>query len=252
MKKIIIMSECIINTENLTKTYGNLVALNQVNFCLPYEGVTGLVGDNGAGKTTLVSMLTGVFPPTEGKIYFEGKKVDFKSPCDAIEKGIRSVHQILQVVKIRKVYENFFMGREICKNYLFDLIKIIDKNAEIAETKKSLEEYSCFIDVEKTVDQLSGGQTQIFQVIKHLIWDPKVLILDEPTTALSVDASERIFKLIRKINVPTLVISHNLLQIMKFCDRIAILRNGQLVDMQNTKQTTLENISKIMMGYSLD
>jgi len=243
------MPDYIIETRGLTKVFGTLVALDHVTFGLQSEGITGLIGDNGAGKTTFISLLTGVYPPTEGDILFEGEKVKFGSPADAIKKGIRTVHQILQVVKIRKVYENFFMGKEICKNYLSNFLKIVDTRAEIEETRKCLKAYGYDFDVEKNVEQLSGGETQIFEVVKHMNWDPRVLILDEPTTALSADKSAKVFELIRQLQVPTLVISHNLLQIMEYCDRIAILRKGTLVALKDAKATSLEEISKIMMGY---
>jgi simple sugar transport system ATP-binding protein len=243
------MTKFIIETKGLTKKFSHLVALNNVNFCLPSEGITGLVGDNGAGKSTLIKIITGNIPATEGEIFFDGKKVELKSPANAIKLGIRTVHQVLQVVGKRAVYENVFMGREKIKKEL-KFLKIVDKKAEIEETEKMSKEYNCDIDdVKKSMDQLSGGQRQAVVLLKEAFWNPKVLILDEPTTALSADKSKNIFNIIKGLNIPTMVVSHNLLQVMEFCNRIAIIRKGELIGMFDTKDTNLEMISKLMMGY---
>jgi len=242
------MSEFTIETKGLTKQFGGLVALNNVNFRLPSQGITGLIGDNGAGKSTLILTITGNIPPTKGEIYFCGEKVELKSPGNAIRMGIRTVHQVLQVVEKRTVYENVFMGREKCRKDL-SFLKIVDTKAEIEETERIAKAYNFDVDdVKKRMDQLSGGQRQAFVVLKEALWNPKVLILDEPTTALSVDKSAKIFEIVKGLNVPTLVVSHNLLQILEFCDRVAILRKGELIGMYDTEDTDLETISKLMMG----
>lgn len=189
----------IMEVRNISKSFDNIKALNKVNIDLEKGEIHGLIGDNGAGKSTLIKIISGVLKPDEGEILINNKKMSFNSPKDAEKEGISTVHQYKGIVRSRKVYENFFMGSEIFHSFIFGLIKILKEEEMKNRAKNALEEYGFDFDVEKEVSFLSGGQTQIIQLVKALDKKPHVLLLDEPTTALSSRVKEKFIEFLLEI-----------------------------------------------------
>jgi simple sugar transport system ATP-binding protein len=170
---------------NIHKWFGKIYALKGVDFCVNRAEVVGLVGDNGAGKSTLIKILSGVYPPDIGEIFFEEKRVSFKSPKNAIELGIETLYQDIALVPQMDVARNFFLGREITKD--LGPVKFLDLKRMAQESLKSLEAIGLRIaDPRISVENLSGGQRQGVALARAMYFKRKLVILDEPTNNLSV------------------------------------------------------------------
>jgi ABC-type sugar transport system ATPase subunit len=245
--------EKVLEVRDISKSYGNIIALNNVSMDLEKGEIHGLIGDNGAGKSTLIKIISGALKPDKGEIIVNGEMKNFNSPKDAEKEGISTVHQYKGIVHIRKVYENFFMGSEIYHSYLFGLIKFLKEKEMKEKTREALEEYGFDFDVEKEVNQLSGGQTQIIYLVKELYKNPHVLLLDEPATALSARVKEKFndfllqIKNVKKTSI--LIIGHNMIDICKLSDRITILRRGEKVSTEYAKDIeSIKTLEQFMTG----
>lgn len=234
----------IIRVENLTKIYDGMLALNNVSLTTHEKEIIGLVGDNGAGKSTLLNILVGLFPPDKGKIYLNGKETRFSSPADARRQGIEIVYQFENMVEGMTVYKNFFLGREIIKRGTLDN-KIMRRKSEEALDKIGISKSS-----NQLVEALSGGQRQAVALGRAFYFGKHVLLLDEPTTGLSlkeVDKTLKRIKLIRdKVSMSIIFVTHNLQHIMPIADRIIVLYHGEKVLDKNTEHTNIEEISKMV------
>ena len=234
----------IIRGENLTKIYDGMLALNNVSFTTHEKEIIGLVGDNGAGKSTLLNILVGLFPPDKGKIYLNGKETRFSSPADARRQGIEIVYQFENMVEGMTVYKNFFLGIEIIKRGTLDN-KIMRRKSEEALDKIGISKSS-----NQLVEALSGGQRQAVALGRAFYFGKHVLLLDEPTTGLSlkeVDKTLKRIKLIRdKVSMSIIFVTHNLQHIMPIADRIIVLYHGEKVLDKNTEHTNIEEISKMV------
>ncbi len=236
--------EEIIRTENLTKKYDTMVALDNVSFVAHKKEIIGLVGDNGAGKSTLINILVGLFPPDEGKIFLDGREVRFTSPGDARKRGIEIVYQFSNLIEGMPIYKNFFMGREIINR------GILDNKAMRKESEYALDEIGITKSADQLVEELSGGQRQAVSLGRAFHFGTKVLLLDEPTTGLSlkeVDRTLNRIKLIRdKANMSIIFVTHNLRHIMPIADRIMVLYHGEKVLDKETKHTNIAELTKMI------
>jgi len=216
---------------NIVKYYGHVQALNNVNLRLRKGEVLGLVGDNGAGKSTLVKILRGVIKPTSGDVLIEGVKREFKSPRDAVQQGIQCVYQEDALVEQLSVAENFFLGQEPIRNKKNALVKLVDYKTMREESSRFLSEMGFKLDVIDEINSFSGGERQAVSILRALYFDPKILLLDEPTTALSEKAKERLFTLLEetKKSCPMILITHDIYDAVRMCDRIVVLKHGQIV-----------------------
>jgi len=234
----------IIRAENLTKRYDSVAALNNVSFVTHEKEIIGLVGDNGAGKSTLLNILVGLFPPDEGKIYIYGKEVKFSSPADARKKGIEIVYQFENLVEGMNIYKNFFMGREIINRGVLNN-KIMQKMSE-----EALEKIGITRDANQLVEGLSGGQRQAVALGRAFYFGKNVLLLDEPTTGLSLKEVDNTLERIRLIrqNAPMSIIfvTHNMQHIMPIADRIIVLYHGEKVLDKKTEHTDIRELTKII------
>ena len=237
----------IIRGENLTKIYDGMLALNNVSFTTHEKEIIGLVGDNGAGKSTLLNILIGLFPPDKGKIYLNGKETRFSSPADARRQGIEIVYQFENMVEGMTVYKNFFLGREIIKRGTLDN-KIMRRKSEEALDKIGISKSS-----NQLVEALSGGQRQAVALGRAFYFGKHVLLLDEPTTGLSlkeVDKTLKRIKLIRdKASMSIIFVTHNLQHIMPIADRIIVLYHGEKIFDKNTEHTNIEEISQMITTH---
>ena len=220
--------EPLLKVRGLYKSFGAVQALTDVNLDLPAGAVTALVGDNGAGKSSLVKCLSGTYEPDRGDIYFEGRPVRIRSAHDAAELGIETVYQDLALADNLDIVQNMFLGRERLRHRLLDEN---DMEKAATETLAGLR-VTTVRSIRQPVGSLSGGQRQSVAVAKAVMWNSKLVIMDEPTAALGVTQTTQVFELIRRLRergLAVLVISHNLNDVFAVADRVAILYLGKLV-----------------------
>lgn len=242
----------LVRMENIHKRFGGVVALRGVNFDLDYSEIVGLVGDNGAGKSTLIKILSGAHPPTEGTIYFEGKKVEINSPKDAKQIGIETVYQDLALAENLDVASNIFLGREFIRGGLGKFLRMIDKKKMWQEAEKVMRSLEIQIGSVKTlVQNLSGGQRQAVAIGKTVYLKPKVIIMDEPTANISVKERNKVLELIRKLKkegISLIFISHNLHEVFSVVDRVVVLNRGEKVGDEKVENTSIDEVVKLMIG----
>jgi D-xylose transport system ATP-binding protein len=218
----------LLSLKALTKHFGPVEALRYCDLDIPAGKVTALIGDNGAGKSTLIKTISGIYPPSSGHMFWEGKEVHVHSPREADALGITTVYQDLALCDNLDIVQNMYLGHEATKAGLLDEITM-----EI-ETKKLLRDLSVFTvqSVRQLVGSLSGGQRQAIAVARAVMRDTKLVILDEPTAALGVSQTKLVLDLIKTLagrGIAVLVISHNLIDVFEVADRIAVLHLGTLI-----------------------
>ncbi len=222
----------IVEMLNIEKRFGGVHALRGVDLVLRHNEVLGLVGDNAAGKSTLMKVLSGAYIPDEGEIFIEGEKVDFASPMDARRQGIEMVYQDYALANNLDVAANVFMGREVVSTQLGPFGVMNDRYME-QEAKQLLHRLKIDIpSVRLKVERLSGGQRQSVAIARATAFDAKVIIMDEPTAALSVAAIDQVLDLVRELKAQgasIIVISHRLEDIYQVSDRMIVLRQGRKV-----------------------
>jgi ABC-type sugar transport system ATPase subunit len=244
--------EPLLSVKNLTKRFGGLVAVNQVSMDVHPGEVVGLVGDNGAGKSTLIKMISGVYQPNEGEIYFDGKLVHITNPSQARDMGIETIYQDLALAGNLDMSANIFLGRERKKRYLGGVIRVLDEKFMLQESQKLLQTLDVHIpSVRAKIDYLSGGQRQAVAIARALYWDARLMIMDEPTNNLGVTEQAKVLDLIRRLRdqgVPVIVISHTIRDIFAVSDRIVVLHRGRKVADKRTQDTSTEEIIQYIMG----
>ncbi|HTW43191.1 MAG TPA: ATP-binding cassette domain-containing protein [Solirubrobacteraceae bacterium] len=212
----------------VTKTFGPVQALTDVDLDVPVGAVTALAGDNGAGKSVLIKTVAGLWQPDAGEIRWEGRPVRLRSPRQAEDLGITTIYQDLALCDNLDIVQNMFLGREILRHGLLDEV-VMEQDA-----RRTLQELSVtsVLSIRQPVLSLSGGQRQSVAVAKALMTNSKLVIMDEPTAALGVSQTRTVLELIRRLagrGVAVIVISHNINDVFSVADRIAILRLGRLV-----------------------
>jgi D-xylose transport system ATP-binding protein len=226
----------------ISKAFGAVQALYHVDFEVRRGEVMGLVGDNGAGKSTLIKGIAGIYPFDEGEVRFEGNSVQIHSPRDAARLGIEVVYQDLALADNLDVVSNMFLGRERVRNGL-----VLDEpgmERAAATTLASLS-VTTLRSVRQRVIGLSGGQRQAVAVAKSVMWNSKLVILDEPTAALGVAQTRQVLDLVRRLaeqNLGVVIISHNLHDVFECADRITVLRLGQRVALLERARTTQQEV----------
>jgi len=240
--------EIILEGKHIWKRFGAIQALKDVSFKLYKKEVLGLVGDNGAGKSTLVKIITGIYPPDKGEIYFEGKKVRFSSPLEARRAGIETVYQDLALIDLMDIYRNFFLGREITKGK--GPFKILDIKKMKEECMSVFSQLGIGIrSPDEIVSFLSGGEKQSISIGRSIYFGVKVLILDEPTMALSIKESRKVLELVEKIRqqgLSVIFITHNIYHVYSIADRFMILNRGVKLGEFYKEDVTPEDISEII------
>src|SRR5215472_18663231 len=225
------MSEEVLRTEHLSKSFGRVTALRDASIRLAKGEVLGLLGDNGAGKSTLLKILTGFHRPSSGKIYFEGKELELKSVSHARSLGIEPVYQDLALINELNVYRNMFLQREIMYG---GPLRILNDGTMRARAKEQLKQMGVNIpSVDVEISKLSGGQRQGIAVARSVYANAKVLLLDEPTAAMGVRESAMILDLIKRLkeraDVSVIIVAHNYAHVFDVCDRVSLLQNGEIV-----------------------
>ena len=242
------MSEVLIEAKGISKEFSGVRVLDNIDIGIERGEIFGIIGENGAGKSTLVKILSGIYTPTEGKIFFEGKEVEIKDPLHAKMIGISIIPQEFNLINELNVYENIFLGSEITRKGFLNTREMKRRTISL------LEELKKSIDPEEKIERLSVAQKQMVEIAKAIAYDSKLLIMDEPTTVLTLNEIEILFDLMRSLKergVTIIYISHKLKEVRKICDRVMVLRDGQMISVSQTGEVDEEEMAKRMVGREL-
>ena len=247
------MSEFRLEMRGVCKSFPGVKALDHAQLQLRPGTVHALMGENGAGKSTLMKCMFGIYKMDEGEIYYEGEKVDIHDPMDALKKGIAMVHQELQPVPARTVGENIFLGRYPIKKAL-GFIPHVDHEKMYADTAALLQKVRMDFDPRQKLGELSVSQMQSVEIAKAVSANCKVLILDEPTSSLTQNEVEALFRIVddlKKEGVSIVYISHKMDEILRISDEVTIMRDGQYIGTWPAKELTTDLIITRMVGREL-
>ncbi len=243
----------VLEARNIVKTYGQLTALDGVDFELQAGEILAVVGDNGAGKSTLIKTLTGAVRPTSGEILLDGEPVHFKGPLDARRAGIETVYQDLAVAPALDIASNLFLGRELrCRGILGSVFRRLDNKRMRQEAESAMTDLKFRLpSITNAVEALSGGQRQGVAVARAAMFARRLVIMDEPTAALGVKETGQVLDLIRSIRergLAVVLISHNMPNVFEVSDRIHIMRLGKRAAVVSPKTHSMGEVVAIMTG----
>jgi len=246
-------NKAVLSVRWVTKHFGGVEALSDVSFEVSAGEVVGLVGDNGAGKSTLVKMLSGVHTASSGYLEIDGVRQHFERPSDATAAGIATVYQDLSLAMQRSVAANFFLGRELTSpTGVGRLFGILDRRAMERQTHEALSRLLTRVpDVRIPCRALSGGQRQGLAIARAVTWCDRLLILDEPTSALGVEQQREVLDIIRRARdtgVGVLLVSHQMNDVVSVCDRAVVLRLGRVATVLEREELTLETLVGYITG----
>ncbi|MGZ3755066.1 MAG: sugar ABC transporter ATP-binding protein [Mucilaginibacter sp.] len=236
--------------ENICKRFSGIAALDNVNMQFSGGKVTAILGENGAGKSTLMKILSGVYADYEGNIIYKGEKVCFKNPREAQQAGIGIIHQELNLIPYLNITENLFLGRELCNNW-----GMLDKKAMQVKTEELLAKLKLNVKPDTLIADLKVGQQQIVEIAKALLYDCEVIIMDEPTSAISESEAAILFDIIadlKKENKAIVYISHKLNELFKIADYYTVLRDGKTIESGEMKGMTHDTLIHKMVGRDID
>ncbi len=229
-----------IELKKVSKTFGKVIANDQIDLVIRSGEILALLGENGSGKTTLMNILSGIYKPDGGSVFLYGKETHFKSPKESIRQGIGMIHQHFKLVEVLTAKENILLGEGI-------------------STKANLDEicrkFGFNIDLNQKIYNLSVGEKQTVEIIKVLARGAQVLILDEPTAVLTPQETQNLFKVLIKMKEQgqaVVIITHKLNEVMEISDRVTILRKGKSIDSVYTHETDVQKLTEMMVGYPVD
>lgn len=238
----------LLKMQNISKTFGTNKVLDHVQFDLMPGEVHALIGENGAGKSTLMKILMGIYEADEGTVEMEGKKVFFPNPSKALEAGIAMIHQELNPILDMSVAENIFTGKEIRKH------GFVDKKAQEEEATHYLEELGVTISPATLMRKLSVSEIQMVEIAKTLSWGARIIIMDEPTSAITESEVGKLFENIRmltKKGIGIIYISHKMDELFEISDRITVLRDGTYISTSDTAEITPRELIRRMVGRDI-
>ena len=238
----------LVELKNISLSFGGVRAVDNVSLDLFPGEVVGLLGHNGAGKSTLIKILAGAYQMDEGEIWIEGKKANIHSPRDARRHNIETIYQTLALADNLDAPSNLFLGRELTNRF-----GLVDDAQMEAETRKIMARLNPnFKKISEPVSALSGGQRQSVAIARAVYFNAKILIMDEPTAALGVHETKMVADLIQELKAQGLgifLISHDTREMMDLCDRVSVMKNGQLIGTERVEDVTEDDIlSMIIMG----
>lgn len=243
------MEKKLLDMQNISKNFGSVQALKSVSLDLCAGEVLALMGENGAGKSTLMNILSGSLQPSAGEIYLHGEKVAVPDPITAKKLGIAKIHQELQVVPELSVAENIFLGRWMSKAG-----PVVDFKGMITEAKKYLDMLDVKVDPSKKLKDLRIGEQQLVEIAKAISLNSRIIIMDEPTSAISEKEAEKLFTIIRRLRSEgkgIIYITHRMEEIFKIADRLTVMRDGQYIGTVRAADTTKDEIIKMMVGRDM-
>ena len=235
--------------KNISKEYPGVKALQDVSISFEQGEVHALVGENGAGKSTFIKSISGAIRPTSGTIEFEGRSYPYMEPAKAIEMGIAVVYQELIQFEAMSVADNIFMGVKEYQGL------VLNDRAREKKAAELLAEFDCHVSPSARIRELSIANRQIVELTKAMVRNAKVIIMDEPTAAITVSEQESLFKLVDKLKankVTVIYISHRLDELFRICDRVSILRDGQYVTTKDIKDTSKQELINILRNPGTD
>ena len=241
--------------KEISKNFGHVQALDNVNLSLNEGEVLGLIGDNGAGKSTLVKILSGVYQADKGEIYLNGEQIHINKPKDAFAHGIRMVYQDLLLCGHIDVAGNIFLGRELVKDKAAGVLQTMDQSEMVKKSREFLEELGINLPSYDTqVRNLSGGQQQAVAISRVLWGEPDIVIMDEPVANLGVERKKEVLNLILKLkerSIGTIVIDHSFENIFTVADRVLVLREGKKVGVRLIEETDPDELTQLMVGAEI-
>ena len=244
--------EIVLKTEDLTKHYGGVHALEGANFEMKKGEHVAIMGDNGAGKSTFVRQITGVEQRTRGKVWLYGDEVNFAGPLDAREAGIETVFQTLALADELNVPDNLFLGREMTKANWLGPFRLLDYKGMRQATIDGLNKTAVKIpNIRNSIRNMSGGQRQCVAIARTATFHSRLTIMDEPTAALGVQETaqvENIIRTLKEAGEPLILISHNMRQVMDLVDRIVVFRRGRMVANLNKNETDGQDVVAYITG----
>jgi len=246
----------LVEMKNISKTFGAVRALQNVNIEIMPAEIIGLVGDNAAGKSTLMKILSGAYIADQGEILIDGKQAIISNPVDSRALGIEMLYQNFALAGNINIYQNIFLGRELTKDYFFGFFKVLNKKEMAARSLELISRLKIDIgSVGKRVRELSGGQQQSVAIARVIGFNARLIIMDEPTANLGIKEVGRLLDLIRRLKdqgVSVIFISHRLDDIFSVGDRVVVLKRGRRIGMRYVKETTPNEVLKLIVGGDLE
>ena len=237
-----------VRIENVSKRFGRILALDDVSIDVKENEIYALIGDNGAGKSTLMNIISGVHEPSSGELYIDGQPVSFANHSDAREAGIETVYQDLALMNDLDIASNVFMGSFPTERY--GPLSVIDWDETYRRTEEIMHDtLGRDVNVRTEVEFFSGGQRQLVAVARSLAFDPEVIVLDEPTSALSIDATRLVHETIERLRdqgMTIIIVSHSIESVLELADRIGVLYQGRLVETLDPDRTDIMEITELM------
>lgn len=239
-----------IELKDINKSFGDVHVLKDAYLHVKEKEVHALVGENGAGKSTLMKILTGVYSKDSGQIVINGKAYDFKSISDSEKLKIAFIHQELNVLRYMSIMDNMFLGRQIRNKY-----GLLNKKEMEKLAREKLALLGLHIDPNTLIKDISVGQSQLVEIAKALLMDAELIIMDEPTAALTEKEIDNLFEIIKELKsngVSFIYISHRMEEIFTICDEVSVMRDGAFISQKSVADTTIDEIISMMVGYDLD
>lgn len=239
----------LLTLDHVSKQFGAITALDNVSFSVEPGEVVGLMGDNGAGKSTLVKIMSGIYQPTSGETHLEGDRAHIENPSAARRLGIETVYQDLALADNLTASANIFLGREICRNA--GPFRFLDHKAMKQRAAELFDEIKSETRAEDLVKSMSGGQRQAVAIARTRLADAKLIIMDEPTAAISVRQVAEVLALIKRLKsagIAVILVSHRMPDVFEVCDRVIVMRRGTKVADKPVSQSSPEEVTALITG----
>ncbi|MGI6255951.1 MAG: sugar ABC transporter ATP-binding protein [Acutalibacter sp.] len=242
--------DIVLSIRGMSKSFGRNRVLDHINLDVKRGTVMGLMGENGAGKSTMMKCLFGTYQKDEGRIYLNDKEINFSGPKDALENGIAMVHQELNQCLERNVIDNLFLGR-----YPVNSMGMIDEGSMKKKASELFRKLGITVNLTQPMRNMSVSQRQMCEIAKAISYNSQVIVLDEPTSSLTVQEVDKLFEMMRMLKsqgIALIYISHKMDEIFEICDEISVLRDGKLVMTKGTQETNMNELISAMVGRSLE
>lgn len=246
------MSEILLELKGVYKGFADVPVLQDINLEVREGEVHALLGENGAGKSTIIKTITGSYIKDEGQMFWDGEEVDIKTPADAMDLGISTIYQELNLIPELSVYENIFLGKEL---KLGKRLPFLDKKEMINKTAGYLKTLNQKIDPEVSIENLGMGQQQLIEISKAIAMEARLIIMDEPTSSLSEQEARQLLDIIKELKkqgITIIYISHRLEELKEITDRVTVLRDGKKIETVDTQETSMDRMVELMVGRELD
>lgn len=242
--------DIVLSIRGMSKSFGRNRVLDHINLDVKRGTVMGLMGENGAGKSTMMKCLFGTYQKDEGRIYLNDKEINFSGPKDALENGIAMVHQELNQCLERNVIDNLFLGR-----YPTNSLGMIDEGSMKKKASELFRKLGITVNLTQPMRNMSVSQRQMCEIAKAISYNSQVIVLDEPTSSLTVQEVDKLFEMMRMLKeqgIALIYISHKMDEIFQICDEISVLRDGKLVMTKSSQDTSMNELISAMVGRSLE